>query len=932
MRMLKSIVTALLFVAISAGLAIAKGEQLILPADLEIVEVGAFTGVDATHVVVPEGVTEIRELAFADSALSQIELPASVTFIAENAFAGLTDLTVYAPFRSYAIEYCAQNGIEYVLTGDVPKEPNGYAYRALSLRKNGKKQQDFYRLLQWDIEAFGYGDAESPEDLTIVEYADDIGLTSDEMAEAYVSLIADHPEYFWVSLETVDQFSRALVVKTTPECRTSAQRREIQQAINLKTEKLLQEIRNRLRDTDGSTLEIAAQTHDVLIVNVEYQLDAPLAHTIGGVLWGELAVCDGYAKAYKYLLGKQGVSSLLVTGDAGEPHAWNYVFLENGDFFTVDTTWDDTWFDTVSRTYFNLPDDVFALSHTPTSPSGTGVDYQYPLPVKEKPEIDYSDTSGVYTDSSVHISKDAKPLEIFTVLSKVCREAARQGKKAFSIHASPEEKEVILAALGSGWEINNRSISFFDLYVADDPDLAHLYAGQTGEVTYTDDVLCIYFKMYEDGYGMNTVSAYADGQFVGEYVSLAHAYAALGNRQMDTLELRVSAAHAYYMPERVPQPNAKRIRLIGNYSQVQLVTLQGFRLATNLELDTVWLNQLFPMVLDLNGYTLTLNHRASVGQFNMILSDMNNEDTGVAQNAFVKNGIIHCKGDDVKEFYCNVDVEKLIMEDAYTLSFRGSGVKVSIDHCIVRNPGEFMPCHLTVGVNEASDSVDLNIHSLTIEEDVLMGFSSGSGPQTICIGNVENKGSWNLGFHIAKIDSLIGATEEFEIPNITITGECNTSGGISLQYNTIKTAAEVKDMFERGIPLICAPNAAPDKWRATVTIYASYDAFENPNEYDFIGGEYYVIQDENGYLLLDEKITFMSEQLNYRKYTLLAGEAFQMTCTQQVVWTSSDETIATVDASGWVTAIKEGVVNIIATMSDGASAACCVTVEPIPVA
>jgi uncharacterized protein YjdB len=49
-----------------------------------------------------------------------------------------------------------------------------------------------------------------------------------------------------------------------------------------------------------------------------------------------------------------------------------------------------------------------------------------------------------------------------------------------------------------------------------------------------------------------------------------------------------------------------------------------------------------------------------------------------------------------------------------------------------------------------------------------------------------------------------------------------------------------------------------------------------------------------------------------------------------VTWTSSDETIATVDANGVVTALANGVVTITATAFDGAKAECVVTVKDIP--
>lgn len=185
-----------------------------------------------------------------------------------------------------------------------------YGYEQLAGLENGLAQQSFYRELQNVVETFGYGDTDAQDDLEIAFYSvEETGLTADEMAQAYVSLLADHPEYYWISIETVTEYSNALRLATMPECQTAAQRKEISAAIEKKSEALLAVIKKKLTETDGTVIDIAAVTHDVLVVNLEYDLSAPMGHTIAGALWGGLGVCDGYAKAYQYLLGKQGVFS-----------------------------------------------------------------------------------------------------------------------------------------------------------------------------------------------------------------------------------------------------------------------------------------------------------------------------------------------------------------------------------------------------------------------------------------------------------------------------------------------------------------------------------------------------------------------------------------------------------------------------------------------
>ena len=522
----------------------------------------------------------------------------------------------------------------------------------------------------------------------------------------------------------------------------------------------------------------------------------------------------------------------------------------------MDATWDDTCFDTVSRDYFNLPDDVFALTHTPFSASGKGVDYQYPLPEKEKIEPTYQCTEGVYLDDSVHIAKDAEIQDVFAMLGTVCHEAALQGKSAFGVNATEDEAEHVLACLLEAVQLGDEVTRFFDLYMRDDVELAGLYAGLTGEYVYQDGVLTMNFRLYEEDGAPQILSAYADGVYRGDFVSIAQAYLALAGEQINTLELCLSQADAYYLPERVPAPDAKKIKLTGDYGQTQVYTLRGVTLTADLEMTALWLVQIAPMTLDLNGHTLMLNQRASIGQPNINYGAMDNQDTGRAKLSMVQNGNIICTGSDVKEIYCNVDVATLTLEDVDKLSLRGKDVVVNIKQCTVRNPGVFKPCWICPGENEAADAVTLCMDKLTIEGDALLTISPCSGQQKVRIGDVDNQGTWSLGFHVAKLDSLIGATEEFVLPEITINGRCDPNGQIDFQYDTIKTPEEVGELFASGIVMLNAPQADPLRWRVTISLYGAYDALVDPDSYQFVGGEYHMTKDDAGSLLLGPKYTY----------------------------------------------------------------------------
>lgn len=101
-------------------------------------------------------------------------------------------------------------------------------------------------------------------------------------------------------------------------------------------------------------LQTAIELHDYLAVNCEYDIDnynsnsiPDTSYSIYGVFANRIAVCQGYALAYKYLLNQYGITCHMVTSD-NINHAWNLIEL-NGNYYQVDVTWDDPTWDLVGR-------------------------------------------------------------------------------------------------------------------------------------------------------------------------------------------------------------------------------------------------------------------------------------------------------------------------------------------------------------------------------------------------------------------------------------------------------------------------------------------------------------------------------------------------------------------------------------------------------
>ena len=111
----------------------------------------------------------------------------------------------------------------------------------------------------------------------------------------------------------------------------------------------IENIKNQIiSNRTGNVYEDMKMVHDYLVDNISYDssISKPNIYNIYGALVNKECVCEGYARAYKYILDELNIPCILVIGTATngegntENHAWNYVKLNNS-WYAVDTTWDD---------------------------------------------------------------------------------------------------------------------------------------------------------------------------------------------------------------------------------------------------------------------------------------------------------------------------------------------------------------------------------------------------------------------------------------------------------------------------------------------------------------------------------------------------------------------------------------------------------------
>lgn len=133
--------------------------------------------------------------------------------------------------------------------------------------------------------------------------------------------------------------------------------------------------------------------HDYLIDNTEYEqtISQPNIYDLYGALIKKKCVCEGYAKAFKYLMDSLDIPCVIISGKGTnsegntENHAWNYIQI-NEIWYAVDCTWDDPILigsgylsNSLKYKYFLKGENEFNSTHIPEGQfTDGGKIFQYP--------------------------------------------------------------------------------------------------------------------------------------------------------------------------------------------------------------------------------------------------------------------------------------------------------------------------------------------------------------------------------------------------------------------------------------------------------------------------------------------------------------------------------------------------------------------------
>ena len=173
-------------------------------------------------------------------------------------------------------------------------------------------------------------------------------LTEQEKNSVSIQHIADaffldHPETFWINTISLQTYEYRLSSSTYGY--------ELKIKIIRKKDdpEHISEVYNCVTYAVGE-MDLEADTrygflkklHDGICEMTVYDWSVTHCDDPAGVFYSGLAVCEGYAEAFKMVCDLNRIPCILVIGKSyGELHMWNAVQMDDGKWYMVDATWDD---------------------------------------------------------------------------------------------------------------------------------------------------------------------------------------------------------------------------------------------------------------------------------------------------------------------------------------------------------------------------------------------------------------------------------------------------------------------------------------------------------------------------------------------------------------------------------------------------------------
>ena len=263
-------------------------------------------------------------------------------------------------------------------------------------------------------------------------------LTLEEYNRVFGILYGQNPQVFWLSGKTrlADDGKSATLFYAYDE-KTS-------ESMQILLDKRVKELLSMM-SPDMTDLEKVLLCHNYIVKFNSYSKETLHATNAYGCLIDGKSQCSGYAKGFLYMCDQLGIPCIYVNGVSGETgntHAWNKVYL-NGDWYNVDCMWDDPEMSpedekNVSYRYMGVPDaliDGVTHLHANKFQNDSSKEY-FKLPectaYSENADIRY----GVYATTYE---------EIYEKLKQGCIDAVKENR--YCAHVKVESTEVYKDAL-----------------------------------------------------------------------------------------------------------------------------------------------------------------------------------------------------------------------------------------------------------------------------------------------------------------------------------------------------------------------------------------------------------------------------------------------------------------------------------------------------
>lgn len=203
---------------------------------------------------------------------------------------------------------------------------------------------------------------------------------TDRMHDIFTAVRFDNPDLFWLDNQFRYTYDRngniSSVTLSFYDC--ASRLRDFQRSFYQCTDSVLEQAMQLDSDIDK-----VKYVHDLLTNINDYNWGAMNQSAYSAVCYGE-TVCMGYAAAFQFYMQRLGIPSAIINGETKERHVWNIVYLD-GDFYTMDVTWDDPVGNppnTYYYNYFNITDGTISKTHTRIAPgsrlpAANGTFYQY---------------------------------------------------------------------------------------------------------------------------------------------------------------------------------------------------------------------------------------------------------------------------------------------------------------------------------------------------------------------------------------------------------------------------------------------------------------------------------------------------------------------------------------------------------------------------